>query len=69
MADPRLVNASRWLDQRGIGAVPSAAGYAQDVLALRAPIRELDRLRQLAPELKALGFSYVALELDAEESA
>jgi hypothetical protein len=33
---------------------------------LRASFSELDRLREMAPELKSLGFRYVTLELDTE---
>jgi hypothetical protein len=68
MKDLRIVRASRVLEERGIDADPSLEGHADDVLALRASISELDHLRELVPELKALGFRYVTLELDTESS-
>jgi hypothetical protein len=67
MTDPRLSQARRILGERGFTALPAVAGLADDVLALRAPIEDLEPLRELVPELKALGFKYVTLELDSEE--
>ncbi len=66
MKDVRIARATRLLKASGVAAEPSIAGHAEDVLSLRASLTALDRLRELAPELKSLGFRYVTLELDAE---
>jgi hypothetical protein len=67
MEDVRLSRVDRLLGQHGIVALSSSAGHAHDILALRTPIEALDRLCQLAPELKTLGFAFVTLELHEEE--
>jgi hypothetical protein len=66
MKDVRTIRAARLLEDKGIHAEPSIAGHADDVLSVRAPLSELDHLRELAPSLKSLGFRYVTLELDTE---
>ena len=69
MNDARLQNVAQLLEQHGIAAEVGAAGHDHDVLALRAATHDLQRLRELAPELKALGFKYVTLELELEYKA
>ena len=64
--DIRVARAQRLLKESGVHADPSVAGHDDDILSLRASLSELDRLREIAPELKSLGFRYVALELDTE---
>ena len=66
-ADVRIVRAERMLLAHGIDAAVSVAGHEDDVIAIQADISKLSELRALAPELKELGFRYVALELDTEE--
>ncbi len=66
-ADLRVVRAERMLHERGIPAAVSIAGHEDDVIAIQADFSKLHQLRALAPELKQLGFRYVALELDTEE--
>ena len=67
MQDLRLVRAERMLNEHGISAAVSVAGHEDDVIAIQTDISKLNELRALAPELKELGFRYVALELDTEE--
>jgi hypothetical protein len=67
MTDLRLVQARGMLTGEGLAAEVSVAGHAEDVLSVQAPIAQLRQLQALAPELKQLGFRYVALELAAEE--
>ena len=64
--DIRIARAQRLLKESGVEADPTIAGHDDDVLSLRASLSELDRLREMATELKSLGFRYVALELDTE---
>jgi NAD(P)-dependent dehydrogenase (short-subunit alcohol dehydrogenase family) len=66
-SDLRVARAERILDAHGIAAAVSIAGHEDDVIAIQADISKLKELRALAPELKGLGFRYVALELDTEE--
>ena len=67
MHDLRLVRAERMLNAHRVHGTVSLAGHEDDIIAVQAGISDLDQLRALAPELKALGFRYVALELDTEE--
>lgn len=67
MDDLRLVRAERMLLDHGLNALVSVAGHENDVIAIHADLSRLAELRALAPQLKALGFRYVALELDTEE--
>jgi len=62
----RVLLAERLLSCRGLSANVTLAGHEDDVLAVRAPVDQLDEIRQVTPELKKLGFRYVALELDTE---
>ncbi|HEX7050293.1 MAG TPA: hypothetical protein VF188_08845 [Longimicrobiales bacterium] len=62
--DARAAAAERLLRDRGvIGARVSVAGHEREIAAIAAPPSEMARLAVLAPELKALGFRYIALEL------
>ncbi|MEX2280965.1 MAG: hypothetical protein WEE89_00590 [Gemmatimonadota bacterium] len=67
--DFRIARAQRLLRENGVEADPTVAGHADDILSLRASFTELDRLREMAPELKSLGFRYVTLELDTEAAS
>lgn len=67
MTDLRLIRAERLLSGHGLAAQVRVAGHASDVLAVQAPIARLLELRSLAPQLKELGFRYIALELNTEE--
>jgi hypothetical protein len=64
MSDARLPRVCRLLEENGIAPVVGVAGHAQDVLAVRASVSELERVRGLAPDLRAAGFRYVTIELE-----
>lgn len=67
--DLRAAAAERLLRERGIpGARVSAAGHEDEIAAVVAPARCAARIAELAPEVKALGFRYVALDLAAGET-
>lgn len=61
--DPRVVAVETILAREGIAGRAATAGHAGDVAALTVAPQELARLAELAPEIKALGFRYVAVEL------
>jgi hypothetical protein len=67
MTDLRLVRAQRILGHNGLASNLSVAGFADDILAVQAPVTQMEALHALAPELKQLGFRYIALELDTED--
>lgn len=63
-ADASLVEARALLRAAGVAARGvRRAGAAGDVLAVDADAHELDRLRGLAPDLRGIGFRFVALEI------
>ncbi len=64
--DARLAAVEAILAREGIAGRASAAGFADDVAALLVAPEALARLAELAPEIKALGFRYVAIELEPE---
>lgn len=63
--DARVLAAEAILAREGLPARVSATGHAGDVAAVTVPAAHLARLAELAPELKALGFRYVAIDLEA----
>lgn len=63
MRDVRVVRAERVLSSHGLSTDASITGQSEDIIAVRAPFEQLRHLREIAPELKELGFRYVALEL------
>ena len=62
-ADARIAAIEAILAREGIAGHATVAGHAGDVAALAVGTEHLARLAELAPEIKALGFRYVALEL------
>ncbi len=62
-ADTRVAAVEAILAREGIAGRAAVAGFAGDVAALTVGPESLARLAELAPEIKALGFRYVALEL------
>lgn len=64
----RLVEARRVLDAAGIDAPVRAAGSEGDIAAVTGSWSLREALAELAPELRSLGFRYVALEPDNESS-
>lgn len=61
--DARIAGVREILAREGIEGDVSVAGHAADVAALAVAPEHLARLAELAPEVKALGFRYVAIEL------
>lgn len=66
-ADTRVAAIEAILAREGIAGRAAVVGFAGDVAALTVAPDQLPRLAELAPEIKALGFRYVALELAGEE--
>lgn len=63
--DPRVREAERLLAERGVaGARVGVAGHQREVAAIVAPPASFALLVELAPAIRALGFRYVALELE-----
>lgn len=68
--DERALEAERRLARSGIdGARVEVAGHEREIATVHAPHRYAARLAELAPEIKALGFRYVALDLNTDEAA
>lgn len=62
--------AERLLRERGVaGARVRPAGARGEIAAVTAPADSLALVRDLAPELKRLGFQYVALDLSPPAGA
>lgn len=67
-SDPRAraAAAERLLAEAGIGGTRvRAAGRVGEIAAVEAPPGCVARVRELAPRIRALGFRYVALDLEA----
>jgi hypothetical protein len=62
--DKRLEQARLLLARDGIEAPISALGPEGEILAVRAPFELRAALARLAPEARALGYRYVAVEID-----
>lgn len=71
MTDPareeRLSAARRLLDREGVQGEVSAEGLNGEIAAVRCGPDQRDRLAGLAPEIRSMGFRYVALEPNAED--
>lgn len=66
--DPRAREAERLLASRGLVSVRvDVAGHEREIASVRASHRLARRIAELAPEIKALGFRYVALDLNTGE--
>lgn len=63
MTPERLARVRALLEGEGMAARVEIAGREGEIAAIRAPTDELGRLRRLAPEIRAMGFRYVALDL------
>ncbi len=61
--DARVQAVQAILAREGIMGTASAVGHAGDVASLAVSPEHLPRLAEVAPEIKAAGFRYVALEL------
>jgi hypothetical protein len=63
-ADPRVEAVAALLRREGIdGARVGVAGHRGEIAALEVPPDALPRLAELAPEVKAIGFRYVAVDM------
>jgi pyridinium-3,5-biscarboxylic acid mononucleotide sulfurtransferase len=61
-AVPALAGAAETLRRAGLPAEISEAGQDADILVVRAPIHAAPRVAALAPQLKAAGYRYIAIE-------
>lgn len=66
-ARERVSAARRLLAGAGLQAEVAAAGLDGEIAAIRAAPTSRARLAELAPEIRSLGFRYVALELKTTE--
>lgn len=69
MDDPRIAQAERVLAGHGVAAEVSIEGHEREIAAVRVPEDAWARMlgedgAAIAAEVKALGFRYVALDLD-----
>ena len=67
--DERVREATRLLRDAGIHASVDSAGQGGDIAAVRAPGDRLADVAAHASAIRALGFRYVALELDTTDPA
>lgn len=63
----RVAEARGLLARAGVAATVTAAGTDGEIAAVRGAPSLREDLMRLAPEIRALGFRYVALELDPLE--
>lgn len=63
--DDRVRAVEEVLARAGIPGSVTVVGHAADVAALTVAPDHLPRLAELAPEIKRLGFRYVAIDLEA----
>ncbi|MBX6362986.1 MAG: hypothetical protein IRZ00_03880 [Gemmatimonadetes bacterium] len=63
-ADARAVAAENLLGREGLpGVRVSVAGHQREIAVVEAEPAALVRLAELAPEIKALGFRFVTIDL------
>ena len=60
--ESRVEAVRRLLDREGVRGAVTAEGTDGDIAAIVAPAECRERLAVLAPEIRSLGFRYVALE-------
>lgn len=65
--EDRIAAARLLLDREGLGAEVSAEGMDGEIAAVRCETSQRARLAILAPEIRSLGFRYVALEPNVED--
>lgn len=65
--EERLAAARRLLDREGVQGAVSAAGLDGEIAAIRCGPDQRARLAALAPDIRSMGFRYVALEPNAED--
>lgn len=64
----RLAAARELLADAGVEAPVSTAGMDGEIIAVRGTPELRERLSELAPAIRALGYRYVALELSGTET-
>lgn len=63
-ADARAVAAENILRREGLAGVRvGVAGHQREIAVVEAKPEALARLAEIAPEIKALGFRFVAIDL------
>lgn len=60
----KVARARALLREGGVAAEVEAAGFQDDIAAVRAGAGALAQVAALAESIRALGFRYVALELE-----
>jgi hypothetical protein len=68
VSDPRLARVRDLLAREGMDAELSVAGADAEIIAIRAAADRRENLAALAPEIRAAGFRYVAIEVEARDS-
>lgn len=66
MTDHRLTAVRALLARKGMDAPVSVAGADAEILAVHAGPEAREALARLAPEVRAIGFRYVTIELGAD---
>lgn len=62
--DERLERARALLERAGMEVEVGTAGAEAEILAVRTGLEERAAVARLAPEIRALGFRYVTIELE-----
>jgi hypothetical protein len=62
--DERLAPVRLLLERHGLATSVSVAGTEGEIVAVGAPPEQRPQLADLAPAIRALGFRYVAIDLD-----
>jgi hypothetical protein len=67
VSDHRLERVRDLLAREGVEAELSVAGADAEIIAVRGAADRRANLAALAPEIRALGFRYVAIEVEAPD--
>jgi hypothetical protein len=67
MRDDRLERVRELLAREGLEADLSVAGAEAEIVAIRAAPARRESLAALAPGIRALGFRYVTIEVEARD--
>jgi hypothetical protein len=67
VSDDRLDRVRTLLAREGMQVDVSVAGAGADIVAIRVRPRARAALAALAPEIRALGFRYVAIDVEARD--
>lgn len=69
MSTDSLAPLRRLLAERGIAGEATAEGVDGEIASIRAAPGERARLTQMAPEIRALGYRYVALDIETQRGS